>query len=486
MTPVERVLPRDRVVDLADYQARGGGRGLAAARRLGPAAIIEELEAAGLRGRGGAGFPTGTKWRTVAAYASSTVASTVVVNGAEGEPGSFKDREILRRTPYAVLEGALIAALAVGADRAVIALKSGFDVEKERLETAIVELGAAGWTDEVNVGVMTGPAEYLFGEETALLEVLDGRPPFPRIAPPFRHGLDEVGPHADHAGGTVMADEGRSEAPPTLVNNVETIANVAAILDRGPQWFREMGTVDSPGTLVCTVSGAAANHGVAEFAMGTSLRAVIDAIAGAPADGRRWVAAMSGVANALVPAQQFDTPLTYEAMRAIGSGLGAAGFILFDDRSDLREVAAEVSRFLAVESCGQCSPCKADGLAIAAHLDRLCGPDGDPTDLEAIDERLLTITDSARCALAAQHQVVVGGFLRLFPADFSTLDARAPRFEAEPFIAPITDLVDGRAVLDLASMRKQPDWSHDAVGSGKTPVDRLAGPDRGRPQEFDD
>ncbi len=475
MVLVERVLPRDRVVDLADYVARGGGRGLVAARRLGPAAIIEELEAAGLRGRGGAGFPTGTKWRTVAAYASPTVASTVVVNGAEGEPGSFKDRSIMLRTPYAVLEGALIAALAIGADRVVVALKAGFDIEKERLEAAIVEIGAAGWSNAVNMGVVTGPAEYLLGEETALLEVLDGRPPFPRIAPPFRRGVDDVGPHADHGAGAIMSNEARSDAPPTLVNNVETIANVPSILHRGPRWFRSLGTVDSPGTVVCTISGAATTHGVAEVAMGTTLAEVIESVAGAPAKGRRWVAAMSGVANALIPARQFDTPLTYEAMRAIGSGLGAAGFILFDDRSDLVAVAAGASRFLAVESCGQCTPCKLDGLAIADHLGRLATPNGNPADLAAIDDRLDTIVNAARCALASQHQVVVASFLRLFPEHFERFTDRDPLLEAGPWIAPMTDLADGLAVLDATSADKQPDWSYDAADSEKSPVDRLAG-----------
>ena len=154
--------------------------------------MIAEVEASGLRGRGGAGFPTGTKWRTVAAYGSSVLATTVVVNAAEGEPGTFKDRAILRANPYAVLEGALIAAHAVGANEIVFATKARFVEELRRVRSAVDELTNAGWTKDVTISIVEGPAEYLYGEETALLEVIDGRPPFPRIAPPYRRGVVEV------------------------------------------------------------------------------------------------------------------------------------------------------------------------------------------------------------------------------------------------------------------------------------------------------
>ena len=189
----------------------------------------------GAAGSGGAGFPTGRKWRTVAANRSSTIPTTVVVNGAEGEPGSFKDRAILRANPYRVLEGALIAAGALGADRIVVAVKRSFRAEVERLAAAIDAIRAAGWSEGVDLLVVEGPAEYLYGEETALLEVIDGREPFPRVAPPYRHGVDEVGPDdASAAQLTMAAPDGADAAPPTLVNNVETMANVARVLPRAP------------------------------------------------------------------------------------------------------------------------------------------------------------------------------------------------------------------------------------------------------------
>ena len=462
--PARRVLPDQALDSLDDYLAIGGGRGIEAARKLGGAAVIDEVEASGLRGRGGAGFPTGTKWRTVAGFASSELPTTVVVNGAEGEPGTFKDRALMRANPYAVVEGAAIAALAVGADRAVIAIKQGFSRENARLVAALGELRTTDWLDDVAVVVVGGPSEYLFGEETALLEVLDDRPPFPRVTPPFRAGIDEVD-------GSQMAQLEPGGAPPALVNNLETMANVPGILADGADWFRSLGTPGSPGTIVCTVSGATVRDGVAEVELGTPLGDAVDLIGGGPRPGRRLVAAMSGVANPVVPADLFSTPLTHEDMEAVGSGLGAAGFLVFDDETDLAAVAAGVSRFLAVESCGQCTPCKQDGLALADMLQRICAGEGNEYDLGGVADRVATVADEARCFLAHQHQRVVDSILRIYPRAFDP--GRPP---AEPvLIAPIRDLTDdGVAELDLDQLTKQPDWSHDDPDSGLTPVERLA------------
>ena len=473
MLDVTRVLPDTAVAVFGDHEGRGGGRGLEAARRLGPAATIEEVVASGLRGRGGAGFPTGVKWGAVAERTADGRAATVVVNGAEGEPGTFKDRAILRRNPFAVVEGALIAASAVGADRVIVALKDSFREEAAAVRRAVDEVAAAGWTEDVQVSVFGGPGEYLYGEETALLEAIDGRPPFPRIAPPFRHGVEEVGHDtASGAARAVLAEPG-TVAPPTLVNNVETFANVPALLAEGPDWFRSLGTDESPGTIVCTVTGQTRRHGVAEVALGTPLAEVIEAVGGGAEPGQHLVAAVSGVANPLLPAAAFGTPLCYEAMEAAGSGLGAAGFIVFDDRADLVAVALGVSRFLAVESCGQCTPCKADGLAIAERLAAIAGNEGTDDDVAGIQDLLTTVTDEARCFLAHQHQSVVGSILRLFPdavGDHRTNDAKATGPE---LIAPILDIVDDRAVLDETQAAKQPDWTYDDADSGQWPAQRI-------------
>ena len=470
-----RALAPEPVVDLQAATAGGWGTGLDAATKLGPAGVIDEVEASGLRGRGGAGFPTGRKWRTVATNASLALPSLVVVNGAEGEPGSFKDRAILRADPYRVLEGALIAAGAVGADGVVVALKGSFTEEIARVRAAVDELGAAGAADGIGITVFEGPGEYLYGEETALLEAIDGRDPFPRVAPPFRHGVEELGAGDGSAADVEMAAPGAvTDAPPTLVNNVETLANVPAIVAEGAEAFRSVGTAATPGTVVCTVTGRTRRHGVGEFAAGTPLRDVIDELGGGPEPGRELVAALSGVAHPLLPAERFDTPLDFDALDAAGAGLGAAGFIVFDDTTDLAAVAQGVARFLAVESCGQCTPCKQDGRAIAELLDRVRRSDAADLELVDIADRVRTVTDGARCFLAHQQQRVIGSVLELFPdALHAHVEGRVDEVEPE-LVAPIVAFDGDRAVLDEGQRAKQPDWTYADVDSGQSPADRLA------------
>ena len=472
---IARVLPVAPFSALADYEAAGGGSGLDVARKLGDEAVVEHVLASGLRGRGGAGFPTGRKWAAVRAYESPAIEATVVVNAAEGEPGSFKDRVILRRNPYAVLEGAIIAAETVDAERIVVAMKNSFGREADVVERVIREMRAAGWFDSIDVVCFRGPREYLYGEETGLLEAIDGRPPFPRIAPPYRHGVEEVSEDTSlNPARVVLADTGGATvAPPTLVNNVETLANVPGIIANGPDWFREYGTTDSPGTIVCTVSGSTRRAGVAEVPMGTALGALIDAVGGGARDGRRLTAAVSGVANPVVTVDQFDVALTYEAMQAIGSGLGAAGFIVFDDATDMVAVAHGVARFLSVESCGQCTPCKQDGLALAQHLDRIRRSDAREEDLRAVDDRLRTVADSARCYLATQQQRVVGSIVERFRGDLHAHVTGARPGADRYFVAAIAEIADDAAEIDEHQRDKQPDWTFEPLDSGKAPVERL-------------
>jgi NADH-quinone oxidoreductase subunit F len=490
MTTVHRVLYPEPVATLADYVATGGGRGLEAARSVEADVLIAEVEASGLRGRGGAGFPTGTKWRTVLEHASPAVATTVVVNAAEGEPGTFKDRTILRRCPFHVLEGALIAARAVGATQVVFGMKATFEREVARVRAAVEEARAAGWVDDgVEVSVFEGPSEYLYGEETALLEALAGRQPFPRIAPPYRRGaLEVVDTDEEAASGSGLAapvnmagptDE--DVAPPTLVDNVETLANVPAIVAEGAAWFRSLGTDESPGTIVCTVTGSVKRPGVGEVPMGTPLREVIDAVGGGARHGRTIRAVLSGVANGLVEGDHLDTPVSYEAMREVGSGVGSGGFMVFDDGDDVAAVVAGVSRFLAVESCGQCTPCKVDGIALSDLLARLCRGEAEPHDLDEIAKRAGTVGDRARCYLALQHQAVVTSAVERFGADLRA-HVEGTAQPVDPVL--VTELVDvdgGKVTLDERFRDKQPDWTYGDTYSGKAPADvhgehRLADP----------
>ncbi len=212
-----------------------------------------------------------------------------------------------------------------------------------------------------------------------------------------------------------MAGEGGdSVAPPTLANNIETLANVPRIIARGADWFRTEGTQESPGTVVCTVTGSTRRHGVGEVQLGTPLREVIEEIGGGPQDGRRIKAVLPGVAQGFIPESLLDTPVSYEGLAGIGSGLGSAGFIVFDEADDMTAVAAGVSRFLAIESCGQCTPCKQDGLQLAGLLDKVCHSDAGDADMATIQKRVDTVADGARCYLAQQHQNVLHSLLELY------------------------------------------------------------------------
>ena len=454
-----RVLHPGRVESLDAYVTGGGGSGLAAAVKLTPAAIIGIVTASGLRGRGGAGFIVGQKWTTVAQSADYGRSPTVVINGAEGEPGTFKDRSIIRANPYIVVEGALITARAVGSTRIVIASKESFATEVGRLRTAVDEMTAAGMVSaQTSIDVFEGPDEYLYGEESALLETIDGRQPFPRIVPTYRVG--EMGEKRE-----------RANASPSLVNNVESIANVSKIVARGADWFRSVGTEESSGTVVCTVSGDLRHDGVAEVRMGTPLRQVLKSIGGGPRPGRPLKVVLSGVANPVILGSQLDVPVSYEGMSAIGCGLGSAGFMAFDDTTDMVALAAGVARFLSVESCGQCSPCKLDGMKLTEMLTALAANQATSKDMEQIERRVHTVSYGARCYLGVQQEVVLASILKHFRNEFDAhLNGTAE--PAEPvFIAELIDIERGIATYDERHRSKQPDWSFNATYSGYVPVE---------------
>ena len=480
MRTARRVLwPKD-IESLDEYVARRGGAGLETARTKSPAQLISELEASGLRGRGGAGFPTGRKWRTMVENRSSEEPTTVVVNGAEGEPGTFKDRSIIRRCPYHVIEGAIIAARAVGADHIVFGLKKSFQREVVRIRSAIEEMVAAGWADGITFEVFQGPDEYLYGEETALLEAIDGRFPFPRLAPPFRRGVERPatrysGTRASGVSSRVQLAGPQEEliAPPALVDNVETLANVPRIMARGAGWFRTLGTEQSPGTITVTVTGASRRHGVAEVMMGTTLRKVIQMVGGGARKGHRIKAVLPGVANGIVPAELLDTPVSYEAMAAIGSGVGSGGFIVLDDTVDMTALAAGVSRFLGVESCGQCTPCKLGGLALSDLLRTVSHSEAGEHHLKDVRTRAGTVADRARCYLAHQHQVVMQSILARYGHEFEGHVAGTIG-PVEPYlIAELVEIDDGKAIWDERFLEKQPDWCYEEQSTGKNPADRL-------------
>jgi NADH:ubiquinone oxidoreductase subunit F (NADH-binding) len=453
------LLPSQPITSLDAYLATdGGGQGIEEAHRLGAAATIEVISRSGLRGRGGGGFPTGRKWASIAGQAGTR--RYLVCNGAEGEPGTFKDRALLRANPYQVVEGLVVAALAIGAEEAYVCLKAGFEQEIANVTRAVQEFQAAGICTDCTVNVLAGPDEYLFGEEKAMLEVIEGKPPLPRWFPPYEHGLFAAGPQE---GWEAVVDAGRDQGPnPTLVNNVETLANVPHILAKGADWFRSMGTSESPGTVVATVVGDVVAPDVGEIELGTPLGAVIDAVGSGTLPDRTVKAVFPGVANAVVTAADLDAPVSYEGLAAVGSGMGSAGFIVHDDTACMVDAAYRLSRFLSVESCGQCPPCKIGSGQITTRLERLEIGGGGEDDLAIIRGWLPRVTDGSRCYLAVEEQVLVSSVLRAFPDEFvEHVELGAcPRPGPRP-IPKLLDLAGGTATYDERFWHKRPDWGYD-------------------------
>ncbi len=437
------LLGDEPVTSLDDYIQTGGTEGLTAALELEPDEIIAEIKAAGLRGRGGAGFPTGTKWQSVRSSAAEAGSAQFVCNAAEGEPGTFKDRWLMRANPYQVIEGMAIGAFAVGAQEATIALKRRFEPELAAIRRAIEEMTDAGFLGTMPIEVLDGPDEYLFGEEKAMLEVIEGNLPMPRILPPYQEGL--------------FATSGSPN--PTAVNNVETLANVPHIIRHGADWFRRIGTEDSPGTMVFTISGDVATPGIHELPLGTTLRTLLD-IAGGPAEGQVFKALFPGASAAVITDKMLDTPMSFDAMRKAGSALGSAGFIAYDDSACMVRALLAMSRFLYVESCAQCPACKHGTGAITEILERIEDGKGRRDDVETLGARIQTVTDGQRCALPTGEALLVGSVVEAFADEFAEhLGRDCPRPRDLP-IPLFRDYDPQRAefVIDEAQQTKGPDW----------------------------
>ena len=436
----DRLLPSTPASSLEEYVAAGGGAGLARALDIGPDAVIAEIEVAGLRGRGGAGFPTARKWSGVRASAVGTL--HLVVNAAEGEPGTFKDRTLIEQEPYALLEGICIALQATGASRAYVGTKQKFARTLSRLYAAIDEVVAAGWEGASQIQVVPGPDAYLFGEETAMLQVIEGQLPMPRVFKPFEAGLFST----------------TTQPNPTVVNNVETLSHVPRILANGADWFREAGTKASPGTMVFTVVGDVANPGVYELSLGTPLRVLLEDIAGA-GDVK---AVYSGVSNAVILPSMFDTELCFDAMRSAGSGLGSGGFIVYNNQRSIVDVLSVLVNFLAVESCGQCNACKLGNAEMAAILAKVQRGTAEQTDLEALLKRSHTVTDQNRCFLPVGSQIVVGSTVEAFVEEFVATVQRGEPTAADLPTPLIESIDESNAEVEYPDRYhlKQLDWSY--------------------------
>lgn len=397
------ILPERPIADMDAYLAAGGGRGLERALELGPEETIEQIKASGLRGRGGAGFPTGVKWASVREAASEAGSTPYVAcNAAEGEPGTYKDRRLMAANPFALVEGVLIAASALEAPQSFIAVKDHYTHEIGRLITAHEQALKADWPGADRLQIIPGPDDYLFGEEKAMMEVIEGKLPLPRLLPPFQVGLFAT-----------------MDAPnPTVANNVETLTHAAAIMADGPDAFRSVGTEASPGTMVFTVVGDVARPGTYEMPLGTTLGELVVDIAGA----EDVKAIVSGTSNPVGTAAHLDVPCCFKALSDAGFGLGSGGFVVYNTGRDMVQVAERLSAFLADESCGQCTACKLGTGDIAERLELLVRGEGSREDVDEITRRTEHVSDGARCFLPTGAAFTIRSMVEIFAEEF---EARA-------------------------------------------------------------
>jgi NADH-quinone oxidoreductase subunit F len=416
-------------VGIDGYVNRGGYDGLKAALGMTSEAIVETVKESGLRGRGGAGFPAGMKWGFVPRDTGKP--TYVVVNYDESEPGTCNNRELVEREPHRLLEGTAIAALAIGCRTAFIYIRGEYLWQSIVLEKAIREaydagfLGAdiAGSEVDLDIVLHRGAGAYICGEETALLNSLEGLRGQPRLRPPF------------------PAVEGLY-ASPTVINNVETLMNVPDIITRGSAWFRELGTEKSPGTKMVTVSGKVERPGNYEVPLGTPFRVVLDELAGGMLGGKALKAwTPGGSSTPMLTADHLDVGLDYESLAAAGSMLGTAAIMVMDETDCVVDAASRMVRFYAVESCGKCTPCREGGWWATRVLDRIEHGYGRDEDLPVMRDLGKNVLFRAFCALADGTASVINSSLKHFMDEYE----EHVRLGACPL------KVDHRAPVEVAS-----------------------------------
>lgn len=434
MSQTRLLPPNGQVIKtLSEYKAIGGLKGLTRARSMAPKDVIEEIKAAKLRGRGGAGFPTFIKWAGVSS--EDHPIKYIVCNGSEGEPGTYKDRYLLSKNAFPLVEGILIAKYAIGATKAYIGLKKKYTKTIERVQSAIDQLVQEGVCTSEDVAIFFGPDEYLFGEERALIEVLSGGGCMPRHAPTYLLGAKYDPTHYN----------------PTVVNNIETLNHVTHILANGAEWFKSAGCEGTPGTTIFTLCGHVKRPGMYELPMGTSLETLLYEYGQGPRDEKYPLkAACSGVANTVMPASKFKTNLDFDSMKAVGSGLGSSGYLVYDQGTSMVEVALMMSAFLAKESCGQCMPCKIGCGNVTDLLYNIYTGRGCEADLERIRFYLAHITDQTRCFLSHEERIVIGSIMEHFPEDFQAHMSGQADFPHQAFLGKINYFHEESGEFELA------------------------------------
>ena len=406
-------------LSLDDYRAHGGWKGLETALKLSGAEIVEQVTQSGLRGRGGAGFPTGIKWRTVLNAPADQ--KYVVCNADEGDSGTFADRMLMEGDPFSLIEGMAIAGVAVGATQGYVYIRSEYPHAFRTFSRAIELAEAAGFLGTSVMGsgkafrleARLGAGAYICGEETSLLESLEGKRGLVRFKPPL------------------PAIEGLF-GKPTIVNNLVSLATVPVIFEKGWDFYRDFGMGRSRGTLPIQLAGNVKRGGLVERAFGITLRELIEDYGGGTASGRPFRAVqVGGPLGAYFPESLLDTPLDYEAFTAVKGMVGHGGVVVFDDRVDLAEQARFAMEFCAIESCGKCTPCRIGSTRGKEVIERVMAGQDRARNLELLDDLCTLMLDGSLCALGGLTPYPVLSALKHFPDDFDRPVAAPPARAAE-------------------------------------------------------
>ena len=401
---------------IEDYLANGGYRMLVKALfDQKPQDVIDVLKASGLRGRGGAGFPTGVKWQ--AARDVNRPRKYIVCNADEGDPGAFMDRSVLEGDPHCVLEAMALAGYATGAQTGFLYVRAEYPLAVKRLQIAIDQARQLGLLGEKILGstfsfdleIKLGAGAFVCGEETALIHSIEGKRGEPTVKPPF-------------------PVESGLWRKPTSVNNVETFACVVPILEKGAAWFRSIGTEKCPGTKVFSLAGDVKNVGLAEVPMGTTMRDVIEVIGGGSRDGKPVKAVQTGgPSGGCIPAAKFDIPIEYETLTALGSIMGSGGLIVMGEDTSMVRIAHFYLQFTCDESCGKCTPCRVGNKRLHEILDRILNGEGKADDLTKLEELATVIKDTALCGLGQTAPNPVLSTLQWFRSEYEDCLKRGKR-----------------------------------------------------------
>ena len=393
--------------EIDEYIAFDGYRALARVLvEMSQDEVIETIDKSGLRGRGGAGFPTGKKWRSTKEAKGDK--KFVVCNADEGDPGAFMDRSILEGDPHAVLEAMEIAGYAIGAEKGYIYVRAEYPIAVNRLQIAINQAREYGILGEnifgtgfnFDIEIRLGAGAFVCGEETALLESIEGKRGQPRVKPPYpaQSGLWGY---------------------PTLINNVETYANIAQIILKGPEWYSSIGTENSKGTKVFALGGNVNNVGLVEVPMGTTLREIVYDIGGGIPNGREFKAAQTGgPSGGCIPKEHLDTPIDYESLKSIGSMMGSGGLIVMDDTKCMVCLAKFYLQFTVSESCGKCTPCRIGTKRMLEILEKLCSGEGNEYDIYRLEKLAVNIQKASICGLGQSAPNPVISTLKYFREEF--------------------------------------------------------------------